>query len=410
MYIGILALAITNLWPVPAAPLLATELFPYLPVDISRRYLLRPLLSAIVAMIRSESSTVTDVTVKQSQPTTQWLSVTLEIFMKLNDFRESSLSLEPQLNKLQTTQDSYKKKSNGKRRLKGPDMGGGEDWGNISEEEGSEGEDNEDYYSSDDSVHDDKDEIEDENIISSGVLMSTQVQRLLSSCSEELAVIADACLSMMVTTFDGINLNIKENEIDITMASTCIRWLVIAYPSPLLETINEKKSKKILKNKEKFSTVLSHICKLLPTIRDDNDIKKHVLAHYTQLLVSVIKQNIDINTKNIDNTKIIKNKNSLTRNPNIRDTDVSMDNCKKSLDMSINDYAKVFSKDPHSIVTVWAFLGTKICLCIYIHIFVYEKVYVHLYMYMYICIYLFISIYINISIYIYIYIYIFPSF
>jgi hypothetical protein len=28
-------------------------------------------------------------------------------------------SLEPQLNKLETTQDSYKKKSNGKRRLKG---------------------------------------------------------------------------------------------------------------------------------------------------------------------------------------------------------------------------------------------------------------------------------------------------
>jgi hypothetical protein len=37
-YIGILALAIPNLWPVPAAPLLATELFPHLPVDISRRY------------------------------------------------------------------------------------------------------------------------------------------------------------------------------------------------------------------------------------------------------------------------------------------------------------------------------------------------------------------------------------
>jgi hypothetical protein len=209
---------------------------------------------------------------------------------------------------------------------------------------------------------------------------------------------------MLVTTFDGINLNIKENEIDITIASTCIRWLVTAYPTPLLENLNEKKSKKILNNKEKFSNVLSHICKLLPTIGDDNDIKKHVIAHYTQLLVSVIKQNIDINTKNIDmNTKIIKNKteknNSLTRNPNIRDTDVSMDICKKSLDMSVKDYARVISNDPHSVVTVWAFLGMYICLyyiCIYIYIYMHLCIHILLYIHIRTCILRMLSMYTNI--------------
>jgi hypothetical protein len=49
----VLAVAIPCLWPSPAAPLLASELFPALPVDISRKHLVRPLLAAIVAMIRS---------------------------------------------------------------------------------------------------------------------------------------------------------------------------------------------------------------------------------------------------------------------------------------------------------------------------------------------------------------------
>jgi hypothetical protein len=157
-------------------------------------------------------------------------------------------------------------------------------------------------------------------------------------------------------------MNIKENEIDITMASTCIRWLVTAYPTPLLESQNkDKKSKNILNNKEKFGNVLSNICKLLPTVGDTNDIKKHILAHYTQLLVSVIKQNINIDI----NTKVIKNKNEKNNSLN------PMDSFKKSLDVSIKDYARVVANDPYSIVTVWAFLGTFIhisrkCICIYI--------------------------------------------
>ena len=52
----VLAGAIPAVWPTPAAPLLASELFPALPVDISRKYLVLPMLSAIVAMIKNTST------------------------------------------------------------------------------------------------------------------------------------------------------------------------------------------------------------------------------------------------------------------------------------------------------------------------------------------------------------------
>lgn len=52
----VLAGAIPAVWPTPAAPLLASELFPALPVDISRKYLVLPMLSAIVAMIKNTSN------------------------------------------------------------------------------------------------------------------------------------------------------------------------------------------------------------------------------------------------------------------------------------------------------------------------------------------------------------------
>jgi hypothetical protein len=77
--------------------------------------------------------------------------------------------------------------------------------------------------------------------------------------------------------------------------------------------------------------------------------------------VSVIKQNINIDT----NTKIIKNKNEKNNSLN------PMEYFKKSLDVSIKDYARVVANDPYSIVTVWAFLGTFICMSrkyIYVYI------------------------------------------
>ena len=57
------------------------------------------------------------------------------------------MSLEPILNQSFSLQDSYKKKTNGKRRLKGPDVGT-EEWGNESEDRGSDSEGSQ-YYSSD---------------------------------------------------------------------------------------------------------------------------------------------------------------------------------------------------------------------------------------------------------------------
>ena len=59
--------------------------------------------------------------------------------MKLSDNRESNLSLEPELNQSFSLQDSYKKKTKGKRKLKGPDVGT-EEWGNESEDHGSDSE------------------------------------------------------------------------------------------------------------------------------------------------------------------------------------------------------------------------------------------------------------------------------
>ena len=69
--------------------------------------------------------------------------------MKLSDNRESNLSLEPELNQSFSLQDSYKKKTNGKRKLKGPDVGTAE-WGNESEDFRSDSENSEgsDCYSS----------------------------------------------------------------------------------------------------------------------------------------------------------------------------------------------------------------------------------------------------------------------
>ena len=70
-----------------------------------------------------------------AQDASQWLSVLLEILLKLCDIRESDLSLEPEVNRITSAPDVRKKKSNGLRRLKGPDVGT-EEWGNLSDDLG----------------------------------------------------------------------------------------------------------------------------------------------------------------------------------------------------------------------------------------------------------------------------------
>ena len=129
----------------------------YFPLNF-HRYLVRPLLGAIVAMIAATEGSkkdvvsavrVTQIVVEEKNQQEEWLNVLLEILMKLCDIRESNVSLEPILNQSFSLQDSYKKKTNGKRRLKGPDVGT-EEWGNDSggEDPGSDSEGSE-YYSSD---------------------------------------------------------------------------------------------------------------------------------------------------------------------------------------------------------------------------------------------------------------------
>ena len=80
--------------------------------------------------------------------------------MKLCDIRESNLSLEPEINKSLTLQDPYKKKTNGKRKLKGPDVGT-EEWGNESEDLGSDSENSQgsNCYSSESESEEDENKI-----------------------------------------------------------------------------------------------------------------------------------------------------------------------------------------------------------------------------------------------------------
>lgn len=84
-----------------------------------------------------------------------WLSVLLEILIKLCDIRDNDTCLEPEINFTATAMQSYKKKGNGLRRLKGPDVGT-EEWGNLSDDlgngSGSDDDDDDVYSSSDDSL------------------------------------------------------------------------------------------------------------------------------------------------------------------------------------------------------------------------------------------------------------------
>ena len=86
------------------------------------------------------------------QDASQWLSVLLEILLKLCDIRESDLSLEPEVNRITSAPDVRKKKGNGLRRLKGPDVGT-EEWGNLSDDlgGGSDSSAESEYSSSDES-------------------------------------------------------------------------------------------------------------------------------------------------------------------------------------------------------------------------------------------------------------------
>ena len=83
-----------------------------------------------------------------------WLSVLLEILIKLCDIRDNDTCLEPGINFATANERSYKKKGNGLRRLKGPDVGT-EEWGNLSDDLGNgsgSGSDDEAYSSSDESI------------------------------------------------------------------------------------------------------------------------------------------------------------------------------------------------------------------------------------------------------------------
>lgn len=74
--------------------------------------------------------------------------------IKLCDIRDNDTCLEPEINFAAAAEQSYKKKGNGLRRLKGPDVGT-EEWGNLSDDLGNgsgSGSDEDVYSSSDESL------------------------------------------------------------------------------------------------------------------------------------------------------------------------------------------------------------------------------------------------------------------
>ena len=105
-------------------------------------------LSLLPQVTASSSDSHNTTSSSTSQDATPWLGVLLEILMKLCDTRASDVCLEPELNSV-PTKETYKKKSNGLRRLKGPDVGT-EEWGNLSDDMGNGSDDSEEEYSSSD--------------------------------------------------------------------------------------------------------------------------------------------------------------------------------------------------------------------------------------------------------------------
>ena len=229
----------------------------------------------------------------------------------------------------------------------------------------------------------------------SSVGSSSQLDKLLSSCSVELSFIAGACLDLVQMSIkddiaiDTANCSIKKNtkksiplsqvqevfpadasvggEVDLIMASTCVRWLVTAFPSPLLESVcttsdavsanNQstpkkkskavsaaaKNSKEIVNNRDKLSALLLELSRIISkSSATGNNTSSHCLAHHTQLVISILSQatfTIDEEGSGNDNLS-----NAITV-------------CQKVLPGLVRRYSALISRNPSSVVSVWAFLG-----------------------------------------------------
>ena len=212
----------------------------------------------------------------------------------------------------------------------------------------------------------------------------SQLTTLLSSCSAELAVIAGACLDVLSNSsgksvrtgensvgaksvqVDGTvgSVSSGDNSVSLIMACTCVRWLVVAFPDPLLDssdspTPSSNKAKKSVKkstsNQDKFSAVLSSITQDVSAANENTyaPTDYQCLAHHTQLLVSVLNQpklkwlseGSDVEVKNAKDPESFS---------------FSIKKCHEVLPSLVQKYVRITIRNPHSLASIWALLGTYV--------------------------------------------------
>ena len=351
----------------PAAPLFATELLYNLPSDIVQKHLVRPLLLAVTNMVDDSSTT-----------SLSWLSVLVDILFKLRDVRDNADMFEPSL-----SSTSLMKRKSGKY-LKNNGRGGmpREDWGYESEElnNGNSSDDNDDSEKEDDEQEvDDEDSDDDDHIDDED--RDGQLHELLSSCGQELATITSACLDLIGSTSvptkeattttttttlsskrennkgkraDNSNRAIASNinegiavpgkgtkEVDdltFVVASACVQWLVVAYPTPLLAHAD---------NRSKFNAALvqaisaSSSSSSSPSSSSSSSSQRHRAAHSSRLLARVLRQDVLISLAS--DTK--------------SDMRPSMVQCMQALPKVVKAAAIRVTACPQSIELIWGTLG-----------------------------------------------------
>ena len=348
----------------PAAPLFATELLYSLPSDIVQKHLVRPLLLAVTNMVNDSGTS-----------SLSWLSVLVDILFKLRDVRDSADIFEPSLSSSSLT----KRKSGKHERNNGRGGMPREDWGYESEEmnNGGSSDDDEDQGEVEEEEEEDSDEdssIEDDD-------RDGQLQELLSSCGQELAIISGACLDLISSapihpllkadetltskgeknkgkradksnrvitssSMEGSDVaGIKAEEIDdltFVVASTCVQWLVVAYPTPLLANAD---------NRSKFNTALAQAISTATSSTSSSSAasasaassssQRHRAAHSSRLLARVLRQDVLI-TLARDTTS---------------DMRPSMIRCMQVLPKLVKAAAIRITACAHSIEMIWGTLG-----------------------------------------------------
>ena len=255
-----------------------------------------------------------------------------------------------------------------------------------------------------------------------------QLDSLLASCSVELSVIAGACIDIVrksiqstVQSNDNTSdssdsnniisktktpLKVKkssgskaesesehsvyssEDNAAVRMASTCVRWLVVAFPSPLLtvegttsssssttEVVAPSTSKKgkekekgqkqiiskqnisLINNSEEFALLLSDLTSTMtyptptpaPTLVRTSEARtssgqaiSHSLAHHTQLIVSVLSNNTFTCDLGSENKRLTQ----------------AVSGCQGVLPTLVKRYTAMIIDNPYSVVSVWGILGT----------------------------------------------------